>query len=130
MKKTLIGIAVMGAALLASAEYINDAEFLYRAPVTFPGYTIADDTLENFPVLVRLSETQGGFSYADASDDGSDIRFALADGTLLNSEVSLWDPDGESQVWVSVPALSAGASVYLYWGGSHSFPASQTDGSV
>ena len=130
MKKILIGIAVMGAALFASAEYINEAEFLYRAPVTFPGYTIADDTLENFPVLVRLSETQGGFSYADASDDGSDIRFALADGTLLNSEVSLWDPDGESQVWVSVPALSAGASVYLYWGGSHSFPASQTDGSV
>lgn len=130
MKKTLIGIAVMGAALLASAEYINDAEFLYRAPVTFPGYTIADDTQANFPVLVRLTETEGGFSYADASDDGSDIRFTLADGTILASEVSLWDPNGESLVWVSVPTLAVGTEIYLYWGGSRTFPASQTDGSV
>ena len=130
MKKTLIAISVAGAALFAPAEYINDAEFTYRAPVTFPGYTIADDTQENFPVLVRLTETEGGFSYASASDDGSDIRFTLADGTILASEVSLWDPNGESLVWVSVPELAVGTEIYLYWGGSHSFPASQTDGSV
>ena len=130
MKKTLIGIAVVAAALFASAEYINDAEFSYRAPVTFPGYTIADDTQANFPVLVRLTETEGGFSYANASADGSDIRFALADGTILASEVSLWDPNGESLVWVSVPTLAVGTEIYLYWGGSRSFPASQTDGSV
>lgn len=130
MKKTLIGIAVVGAALFASAEYINDAEFSYRAPVTFPGYTIADDTQANFPVLVRLTETEGGFSYANASADGSDIRFTLDDGTILPSEVSLWERDGESHVWVSVPELAVGTQILLYWGGTHEFPASQTDGSV
>jgi len=130
MKRILASLALLASAATASAEILDESQFLYRAPVTFPGYTIADDTQENFPVLVRLTETAGGFSYADASDDGSDIRFTLADGTILASEVSLWDPNGESLVWVSVPALAVGTEIMLYWGGSHSFPASQTDGSV
>ena len=113
----------------APAEILDPSQFTYRAPVTFPGYT-ASGTLDNFPVLVRLTETVGGFSYDDASADGSDIRFALEDGTVLPSEVALWNPDGESLVWVGVPSLSSGASVWLYWGKTHSFPASQTDGSV
>ena len=113
----------------APAEILDPSQFTYRAPVTFPGYT-ASGTLDNFPVLVRLMETVGGFSYDDASADGSDIRFALEDGTVLPSEVALWNPDGESLVWVGVPSLSSGASVWLYWGKTHSFPASQTDGSV
>ena len=111
------------------AEILDPSQFTYRAPVTFPGYT-ASGTLDNFPVLVRLTETVGGFSYDDSSADGSDIRFALEDGTVLPSEVALWNPDGESLVWVGVPSLSSDASVWLYWGKTHSFPASQTDGSV
>jgi len=114
----------------APAEILDPSEFTYRAPVTFPGYAAEWGELENFPVLVRLSETVGGFSYADASADGSDIRFALSDGTVLPSEVALWNRDGESLVWVSVPSLSADASVWLYWGKTHAFPASQTNGSV
>ena len=121
-------LLVLGAT--APAELLDESQFLYRAPVSFPGYTFADDTQANFPVLVRLSETQGGFSYASASADGSDIRFTLADGTILPSEVSLWERDGESHVWVSVPELAVGTQILLYWGGTHEFPASQTDGSV
>lgn len=113
----------------APAEILDPSQFTYRAPVTFPGYT-ASGTLDKFPVLVRLTETVGGFSYDDASADGSDIRFALEDGTVLPSEVALWNTKGESLVWVGVPSLSSGASVWLYWGKTHSFPASQTDGSV
>lgn len=125
-----IGIFTAVADVVNPSAFIDPSAFTYCAPVTFPGYTIANDTQENFPVLVRLTETEGGFSYANASADGSDIRFALDDGTILNSEVSLWDPNGESLVWVSVPELAVGTEIYLYWGGSHSFPASQTDGSV
>ena len=113
----------------APAEILDPSQFTYRAPVTFPGYT-ASDSLDNFPVLVRLTETVGGFSYDDASADGSDIRFALEDGTVLPSEVALWNRDGESLVWVGVPSLSSDASVWLYWGKTHNFPASQTNGSV
>ena len=128
MKKLIAGLA-LAAASWTMAETINVGDFTYRAPVTFPGYTI-ENTLENCPVLVRITETQGGFSYSDSSADGSDIRFTLEDGTLLPSEVSLWNRDGESHVWVCVPSLTAGTSVMMYWGGTHSFPASQNDGTV
>lgn len=113
----------------APAEILDPSQFTYRAPVTFPGYT-ASGTLDNFPVLVRLTETVGGFSYDDSSTDGSDIRFALEDGTVLPSEVALWNTKGESLVWVGVPSLSSDTSVWLYWGKTHNFPASQTNGSV
>ena len=136
MNKLKIGVfvsAVSGlsafSSMPASADTIDESLFSHRAGVTFPGYTL-EGALENFPVLVRLTETEGGFSYATSSLDGSDIRFALSDGTILNSEVSLWNTDGESQVWVSIPSLASGTSVYMYWGGPNVFPASQTDGSV
>ena len=113
----------------AEAEVINASSFAFRAKVTFPGYTL-DTALDNFPVLVRLKETEGGFSYDAASNDGSDIRFALEDGTLLNSEVSLWNPEGESHIWVSIPSLSNESTVFMYWGGPGFFLASQNNGSV
>ncbi|MBR3085004.1 MAG: hypothetical protein IKH04_01230 [Kiritimatiellae bacterium] len=128
--KRLFAFLMSVAAATASAELLDESQFLYKATVTFPGYTFADDTQENFPVLVRLTETEGGFSYTDASVDGSDVRFTLADGTILPSEISLWDPDGESLAWVSIPELAVGTQILLYWGGTHAFPASQTDGSV
>lgn len=128
--KRIFALLTLAAATTATAELLDESQFLYRASVSFPGYTFADDTQENFPVLVRLRETEGGFSYADASADGSDVRFTLADGTILPSEISLWAPDGESLAWVSVPELAVGTEIYLYWGGTRAFPASQTDGSV
>ena len=128
MKKLIAGLA-LAAASWTMAETINVGDFTYRAPVTFPGYTLPG-SLANFPVLVRLAASEGGFSYATSSEDGSDIRFTLADGTILPSEVALWNPEGESQIWVSVPTLASDASIMMYWGGTHSFPASQTDGSV
>ena len=123
------GTLFLAALLPAVSDTINPGDFDYRAPVTFPGYTLSG-SLANFPVLVRLTASDGGFSYATASADGSDIRFTLADGTILPSEVALWNPVGESQVWVSVPTLASDTSIMMYWGGTHSFPSSQTDGSV
>lgn len=130
MRKTAVSaIALAMGVGFAGAETIDVGSFDYRASVTFPGYTL-DSTLENFPVLVRLTAVEGGFSYGTASVDGSDIRFALADGTILPSEVALWNPKGESQIWVSVPVLEKETSILMYWGGERDFPASQTDGSV
>lgn len=111
-------------------DYVNPADFTYRAEVTFPGFA-GGGSLANFPVLVRLAETEGGFSYAQAAADGSDIRFALDDGTPLASEIDVWDDHGESLVWVKIPLLASGTAVYLYWGSpAAEFPASQTNGAV
>ncbi len=67
MKRILTSLLLLAVGVCtAQADVIDPTEFLFRAPVTFPGYTIADDTQANFPVLVRLTETEGGFSYDNA----------------------------------------------------------------
>ncbi len=74
-------------------------------------------TLSNFPLLVRLSSTrQPCFDPADCGTGGADLRFALADGTLLAHEIDTWNPSGESFVWVNVPSLSPVTEIKVYWG--------------
>ena len=74
-------------------------------------------TLSNFPLLVRLSATrQPWFNPADCGTSGADLRFALADGTLLSHEIDTWSTVGESAVWVNVPSLSSVTEIKAYWG--------------
>ena len=75
-------------------------------------------TLADFPLLVRLSESAiSGFSYQDfQGTGGSDLRFETADGTGLAYEVDTWDENGESLVWVKVPALSQGDVITMRFG--------------
>ena len=71
--------------------------------------------LTNFPVLVRLSESAiRGFHYDRCKAD--ELRFALADGTLLAHEIDYWNENGESTVWVNVPELTAETVIRAYWG--------------
>ena len=81
-------------------------------------------TLTNFPVLVRVSTTRiPGFSYADCAPDGSDIAFALADGTILPHEIDTWNPAGESLVWVRLPEVTPVATSFLFqWRGARGLP--------
>ena len=99
------------------------SEYSRRFTVSFPGYT-GGTALADFPVLVKIAEYDVagetgilGFSYADcALAGGCDLRFADADGNLLASEVELWNPAGESLVWVKVPSLAAGTTITAYYG--------------
>lgn len=141
MKKQIVSFFVFALAVLsphAVAEimpqstdaFVDPDRFEYRAEVTFPGYT-GENALIGFPVLVRLAETEGGFSYSQAAAGGADLRFASSDGTLLASEIDVWDEGGESLIWVRVPQLTSDTSVFLYWGGgTGEYSDSQTDGSV
>ena len=73
--------------------------------------------LVDFPVLVRLSEGDGGFFYADCRQPkGGDVRFTRGDGVELASECVVWNPSGESQFWVRVPELTAACEIYMVWG--------------
>ncbi|MBR1921254.1 MAG: DUF2341 domain-containing protein, partial [Kiritimatiellae bacterium] len=92
------------------------AEYVYRLPMTVTGYS--GQTLEDFPVLVRLSEGTNGFSYADCALDGSDIRFADGDGRPVPHEIDDWNPQGESCLWVKLPTLSAGTAFEMRYGGN------------
>ena len=87
----------------------------WKSTITFPGFT-ATETLTDFPALVKLAKGHPlGFDPADCTAGGGDLLFTDADGNFLSYEVDTWDPEGTSFVWVSVPELSAGTSVSLYW---------------
>ena len=88
----------------------------------------------NIPVLVKLSEGTDYFDYDHfASDTGGDLRFSAADGTTeLNYEIDEWDTNGTSLVWVSIPVLTNGTTIYAYWGNASQTtpPTYSTDGST
>jgi hypothetical protein len=97
---------------------VNPANFFSQMKIQFTGYT-RSETLANFPVLVRLSPNLPGFAYSQfASPTGGDLRFTDESGTrALAYEIELWNPAGESLVWVQVPQL-AGTNDFImaYWG--------------
>ena len=91
-------------------DEVNPTTFVKRIPITVSGYT-GESTLTNFPVLVALADNApSGFNYADCATDGADIRFAAADGTILSHEIDTWNANGESFVWVGIPALTNGTT--------------------
>ena len=79
-----------------------------------------EGTLAGFPVPVKLSTAISGFDSADVADDFSNAVFVDEEGAPLPYEVETWNPSGESLVWVRVPAVSAGAKFWLYYGGEWS----------
>lgn len=102
----------------------NDWErYSHKFTVSFPGGP-ENAALANFPVLVRISEYDEnagtgiqGFSYDDClKPNGGDLRFADENGALLDSEVEVWNPQGESLVWVKVPTLTKGTRITGYYG--------------
>ena len=84
-------------------------------------FTVNDDsldgvTLENFPVLVRLSTSISGFAYSDfLLSSGADMLFTDARKNAVYSQVDTWNPDGESLVWVVLPEATKGTDARV-WG--------------
>jgi biopolymer transport protein ExbB len=77
------------------------------------------DAVSELPVLVRLHT--GNFTFLDAKDDGTDLRFVAADDkTPLHHHVEQWDAANElALVWVRVPRLAAASAaehIWLYYG--------------
>ena len=100
-------------------EVQNDwSKYAHKFSVAFPGVT-EGATLENFPVLVKVSEAGiPGFHYADClKEGGADLRFTDGNGTTpLPCEVEVWDTNGTSLVWVKVPTLTSNTRIAAYYG--------------
>ena len=106
------------AAMAAMADPLDTTLFSKKSEMTITGYA-GSTTLANFPVLVRLAANSPiDFDYNDCAADGSDLRFADADGDLSPHEIDTWnDASGESLIWVSVPTLSGTATTFtMYYG--------------
>ena len=73
--------------------------------------------LVKYPVPVML--TAANFAFAEAKDDGSDIRFSKPDGSPLPHEIEYWDKTGSlAAVWVlaDVAGNSASQAIRMHWG--------------
>ena len=102
----------------ASCEIDNDwRQYAHKFNISFPGVT-EGETLTDFPVLVKISEgSPAGFRYADClKHNGGDLRFADENGALLSCEVEVWNPEGESLIWVKVPTLTKDTKITGYYG--------------
>ena len=109
-----------------AADSLTMADFNHSIKLQVNGYT-GTETLVNFPVLVRVSETRiPGFHFADMSAKnvngkamGYDLAFFAEDGTRLELEKDTWDIDktvgttGEMLVWVKLPRMKQGTKFYM-----------------
>ena len=116
MKKVPTALAALGL-MLATAHGAN------RMRVTFTGYTGNRDTLRDFPALVVFTNNVGGstfdFTGTPFANNGHDLRFYDADGTLLDYEFDTRDPQNEILLaWVKVPVLRPDGTSYIIaeWG--------------
>ena len=93
-----------------------EGDFAKVITFTTSGYT-GVSTLENFPVLVKLSTAISGFDYADFGGT-TNLVFKDASGNVLPYEVDTWDTSGTSLVWVRLPEVTATISFSMYFAGS------------
>ena len=81
-----------------------------QKPITIPAAYVGG-SLVDFPLLVRI--TNDAEIGAAARADGYDIRFTLADGTLLSYErvaFSITNGLANGLFWVKVPSLTSGVA--------------------
>ena len=130
MKKLFaLSVSAVVSGLLQAAQ-LDVAGFARSFDIVVPAASLgADVSLSDFPALVRLSTAIDGFSYGDFhQSDGGDLAFADAAGEEIPHEIDTWNPDGESLVWVKVPALSRGTVIRCYYGNeSYSSALAATD---
>ena len=89
---------------------------------TVAGYA-GTSTLQNFPVLVRISENDvPGFHYADCAAGGADLSFRDESGNALPYDVDTWDSSGTSLVWVLLPEVAPGGETAFTMGWSDPNP--------
>ena len=87
-------------------------DFKRRRKIRFDN--LEQGNLRDFPVLVGLGP--GRIDYAQAQDQGQDLRFVDADGhTVLDHEIEEWDESGASIIWVRVPEIFGQSNMDYMW---------------
>ena len=98
--------------------HLSSADWPYRQQITFDN-SAQTENLTDFAVLVKLDATR--IDYTHTQNNGEDLRFFDADGTLLDYEIEKWDEAGASYVWVRVPQIDASSNIdniWMYYGNS------------
>ena len=118
MKRFFILAAYAMLAGLLRAESFDVSGFAKMLEIRSSLNSVAPGViLSDFQALVRLSAEIEGFSYSDfLQENGADLAFLDADGNLLAHEIDTWNPQGESLVWVKIPAFQRGMKIYMVYG--------------
>ena len=98
--------------------HLSSADWPYRQQITFDN-SAQTENLTDFAVLVKLDATR--IDYTHTQNNGEDLRFFDADGTLLDYEIEKWDEAGASYVWVKVPQIDGSSNadnIWMYYGNS------------
>lgn len=111
-------VFAMAAWAQAGEDYSTWSSFRDLAVDASPtGANLAAD-LTGFPLSISLGEESADL-FAQAKTDGSDLRFAAADGAHLAYQIESWDAAGhKAALWVRLPSVKAGQILRLraYWG--------------
>lgn len=92
------------AVMMLSTLFASGA--VYTIDYSVSGYK-GSETLENFPVLVRLSaNSPADFDYNHCAANGADVYFTDASNNVLAHEIDTWDTSGESLIWVKIPSVT------------------------
>lgn len=77
-----------------------------------------DSDVHDFPVLIRLTESN--FDFSQAAENGKDIRFTSRSGTPLLHEIEKWDGASRyAAIWVRIDTVygnDSTQSILMYWG--------------
>ena len=117
-------LAFAGLSAKAEEDTLTMDKFAYTNKLMVAGYT-GTETLQNFPVLVRLSETRiPGFLYANLTNSkGADIAFFDDHGNHLASQIETnsWKyANNESLIWVKLPQMKQKTKFYMCYNTSAS----------
>lgn len=115
-----LGLFAVGHVQAKDAGWWNES-WTQRQKLTIDTSEVSDPVGDS-AVLVRLHD--GNFQFANAAENGADLRFIAEDGTtVLPHQIEKYDGLlNEAFVWVKVPALKSGAksTVSLYYASAES----------
>lgn len=132
-QRLLVLVASLCVATPALASGWWQQDWSYRRQLTIDtspkGGNIAQPA-GRVPLLIRLHT--GNFSFADAQENGTDLRFVAADDkTPLAFHIESFDPVlGMATLWVDVPEFPAAATkdIWLYYSNKKATPAADAAG--
>lgn len=109
MKKVLsLGLVMFSTAVFAGGY----AKFVDITVAGFEGNEIQD-----FPVLVKVSNAKLPGFYSAIHNAGKDVKFVSEDGAETYAyELDTWNPSGTSLYWVKIPTFKNGAKFRMYYG--------------
>lgn len=117
MAGCLLGAWLLCSPLSASAWW--NTQWPYRMQIQLTGAETPALGGEVQQVLVPVRLHAGNFSFLDAQQAGSDLRFVAADDqTPLNFHIEQFDPVSEvAIVWVQVPSVGGkDSAIWMYYG--------------